>query len=820
MISVVTQSASVVLSPALHGALQMASKGFPVFPLHGIVAGECTCGGVNVNPLCKPGKHPHFLGSMNTATIDPATIHMWFMKNPDLNYGVRLGRAMADTHKMPIVVDVDNYKPCGAEALEALEAIHGRLPETAEVLTGAGGSHRYYWAECSLSFAATMGKNIDLKVNGYVVGPGSLHASGQRYEWEASSDLFDGQEIADLPEWVAVKFSKAKRHEQMSVPAIDVPLSAATLLDIQCALMYIGADDYNDWIKVLMALKSTGAGEQAYSIADAWSSRSSKYVAEGTRQKWQQIKQDGEITLGTLIDMGRKAEKEELKEVDLTRLLARLKGPMAWPEPEPLTQETKATPYPIEALPPIIANAVIEVQRFVQAPMAMVACSAMATVAAACQARNDVERARGLVGPISLYTLTVADSGERKSTLDGHFSKPLQDYEKQCALAAETELKKYAADLAFWTATKKGLEQAATKKAEGFDKKPDNAKDVCQRLRDHEIQKPTAPVIPRLIYRDATPEALLHGIAKEWPSVALMSSEGGIVFGGHGMSKESQMRNLATINELWDGKPVRTDRRAAEGSYNADGRMTVAIQVQAPTLKAFFDSSGQLARGTGFLARFLIAWPESTQGTRRFNEAPEQWPMLECYRARITHLLNLPQQVEHGRVNPSKLSLSDAGKQVWIAFHDEIEDQLGEDGELHDVRDVASKIADNAARLAALFHVMQDCDGAISSTNVTNACHIARWHLNESRRLLNAPATQAESDAQVIDRWLIKKCKEKAVTAIPFGDMQRGVRKDLRPKDRLDPVLSTLSGLKRVKVSEGTPRMVHVNPSLMSDDLD
>lgn len=804
------------VSPAHQSALQLAAFGIPVFPLWGIIEGKCACG----DPACSsPGKHPRRHAAFKEATTDQSIINTWF-KEAHLNFGIRTGVEFRASGKMLVVIDMDDYKDGGTDDFDLLVAQNGPMPETAEVLTGSGGRHLYFWADASKAFAGKLGLNIDFKVNGYVVGPGSLHASGKHYEWEASSDLFDGQEIADLPEWIVKKFCKASRHDSIATPAIEASLSAATLLDIQCALIYIGADDYHDWVKVLMALKSTGAGEQAYLVADAWSSRSPKYTAEGTRKKWQQIKQDGQITLGTLIDMGRKAEQEELKKVDLTRLLARLKGSMAWPEPEPLTQETKSTPYPIEALPPIIANAVIEVQRFVQAPMAMVACSAMATVAAACQARNDVERARGLVGPISLYMLTVADSGERKSTLDGHFSKPLQDYEKRCAFAAETELKKYAADLAFWTATKKGLEQAATKKAEGFDKKPGDAKDVCQRLRDHEIQKPAAPVIPRMIYRDATPEALLHGIAKEWPSVALMSSEGGIVFGGHGMSKESQMRNLATINELWDGKPVRTDRRAADASYNADGRMTVAIQVQAPTLKAFFDASGQLARGTGFLARFLIAWPESTQGTRRFNEAPEHWPMLEQYRAQITHMLNLPQQVEHGRVNPSVLSMSNAGKQVWIAFHDEIEEQLGEDGELHDVRDVASKIADNAARLAALFHVMQDGEGAISSASVTNACHIARWHLNESRRLLNAPATQAESDAQVIDRWLIKKCKEKSVTAIPFGDMQRGVRKDLRPKDRLDPLLSTLSGLKRVKVSEGTPRMVHINPNLMSDDLD
>jgi len=51
---------SATVSPAHAQALLMAFKGFPVFPLHSIVEGRCTCGGINVNPICTPGKHPHF----------------------------------------------------------------------------------------------------------------------------------------------------------------------------------------------------------------------------------------------------------------------------------------------------------------------------------------------------------------------------------------------------------------------------------------------------------------------------------------------------------------------------------------------------------------------------------------------------------------------------------------------------------------------------------------------------------------------------------------------------------------------------------------
>lgn len=814
MDAMIALETSNTMSRAHQSALQLASIGFPVFPLWGVANGKCACG---AESCTSPGKHPRWDASFKDATTNSATIDMWF-KEANLNFGVRTGVPINGTDQMLAVIDVDSYKQGGDDDFDMLLTEYGKLPDTAEVQTGAGGRHLYFLVNATLAFDGKPCRNVDLKVNGYVVGPGSLHVSGKHYEWEASSDPCEGQQIAKLPYWFVGKFSKSMRNESTCTPVTERTLSRHEALEIRCALLYIPADDYQEWVRVLMALKSTGDEQQGFAIAEEWSRRSSKYTSEGMRKKWKEVDAEGGITLGTLFDMGRKAHEAELKTVDISRLLARFGASTTWAEPEALAPEIKSTAYPIDALPTIIANAVIEVQQFVQAPMAMVACSAMATVSVACQARNDIERARGLIGPTSLYFLTVAESGERKSTLDGHFSKPIHDYEKKQAADAEAKLSDYAADLAHWAATKKGLEQAATRKAESSDKVQTDAKDLRQRLRDHEQHKPAAPVIPRLIYRDATPEALLHGIAKEWPSVALMSSEGGIVFGGHGMSKDSLTRNLATINELWDGKPIRTDRRAVDASHNAEGRMTVAIQVQPVIFRAFVDSSDQQARGSGFLARFLVACPDSTQGKRLFIEAPEHWPMLEQYRARITELLNLPQQVEHGRVNPSLLYLSHEAKQVWIAFHDEIEVQLVNDGELHSVRDVASKIADNAARIAALFHVIAGETGSIEAHIMAKACRIARWHLNESRRLFNTPTTPTAGHAQVLDRWLVEKFKQKAVAKMSFTDILKHGPSRLRNKVLLESALAVLIDLKRAKLVEGVPRTVHINPVLIQEN--
>jgi putative DNA primase/helicase len=83
-----------------------------------------------------------------------------------------------------------------------------------------------------------------------------------------------------------------------------------------------------------------------------------------------------------------------------------------WPEPEPLTEPLDAQPYPDEALPLIMREAVRQAQGFVQAPMALVACSALSSLSLAAQGLANVRRDHQLVGPISLYLLAVADSGE------------------------------------------------------------------------------------------------------------------------------------------------------------------------------------------------------------------------------------------------------------------------------------------------------------------------------------------------------------------------------------------------------------------------
>jgi putative DNA primase/helicase len=486
-----------------------------------------------------------------------------------------------------------------------------------------------------------------------------------------------------------------------------------------------------------------------------------------------------------------------------------------WPEPQPLAAKVEPEPYPVDALPEVVRAAVIEVQQFTKAPVPLVASSALAALSLAIQAHVDVKRADMLAGPVGLFLLTIADSGERKSTCDGLFTGAIRNYETQQAEAAKPKVKEYKAALDAWEAKRAGIKDKIRQLAK--DKKPTDEHEKA--LGDLEHRKPESPRTPRLIYADATPEALKWNLAMGWPSAGVVCAEAGIVFGSHGMGKDSIMRNLTTLNELWDGRSISTDRRTSESFTVRGARLTLALQVQEATLRGFFDRSKGLARGTGFLARFLIAWPESTQGFRRFTEPPSSWPALDDFNRRVIDILNKPFPIgDDGGLSPSVLLLAPEAKTAWITFHNAIESELAHGGELYDVRDVASKSADNAARLAALFQVFEyGMGGAVVLAAFEGASRIVAWHLNESRRFFGEIALPAElANAARLDSWLIEYCRRNRTSTIPTKTVQQYGPSGLREKSAIESALRELEELSRARLAgDGRRRVITVNPALV-----
>ena len=480
-----------------------------------------------------------------------------------------------------------------------------------------------------------------------------------------------------------------------------------------------------------------------------------------------------------------------------------------WPEPQALDREVmQSEPYPLDALPGTIGAAVREYQSYGQQPVALVASSALAVVSLAAQGLADVARDERLTGPLSLNFLIVAQSGERKTAADKSLGAMLGEWERECADALRDELKRNRAALDAWAAEQDGL-KAAIKAA--IRRKPDEADRLRQRLMEHALEKPAELIAPRLRYEDVNPQSLAFMLAAGHPSAALWSDEGGMVTGSLGMGKDSLLGFMAGLNRLWDGGAIHHDRKQAQSVHLEGRRLTVSLMVQPMVLRELAQRGGGLTRGSGFLARYLMAAPRSTMGVRLYQEAPRGMPRLAAFHRRIRELLDSRLSLDdQGRLCPPLLRLSSGAFCVWREYHDEIEHELKPLGDYATVCDFAAKSAENAARIAGCLHVFEAAPDTIPADTMQRAVTLARWYLREALRFLDLmDEPQAWADARLLDAWLAK------AGDVPPRMILKSGPNPLRDKTRRNAAIEVLSELGRARIErDGRRETLIRNPAL------
>ena len=452
--------------------------------------------------------------------------------------------------------------------------------------------------------------------------------------------------------------------------------------------------------------------------------------------------------------------------------------------------------------------AVAEYQDFGQQPVGLVASSALSVVSLVTQGLADVQRDSRLSGPMSLNFLVVAPSGERKTAADRAMGGPLAEWEQARAEEMKPDIAANRAAIQAWKAKVDGIE-AAIRNA--MSKNPDKAENLSAQLSRLMQDKPAELVAPRLRYEDVNPQSLVAALATGHPSAAIWSDEGGTVTGSHGMGRDSFLGFMALLNRLWDGGSIRHDRKQAASVHLQGRRFTVSLMLQPTVLREMLQRGDGLSRGSGFMARFLVASPASTMGTRFYRAPSPNCPRQAEFHRRVSELLDQPLPLDpEGCLQPPLLVLSPGAFDIWREYHDKVEAELRPLGDYTTVCDFAAKSAENAARLAGCLHVFLGRQGAIQADLMDAGTTLARWYLNESLRLMDMlEEPPAQADARKLDAWLEERgaCSHRDV--LQYGP------KCVRENKRRDAALDLLTELGRARIEHQDGREVIVrNPAL------
>lgn len=182
-------------------------------------------------------------------------------------------------------------------------------------------------------------------------------------------------------------------------------------------------------------------------------------------------------------------------------------------KPRPLLPNyVSAEPYPIDSLGLLLAPVAQAIEDATQAPSAICAQSALGAAALAVQPFADVQLPTRQVRPVSLYLMTIAESGERKSSADEWAMLGVRDRERALAHGYEDALRKHRNTHDKWTKARR----------DALEKKQDELR--TKALEDLGPE-PRAPIQPMIIVNEPTWEGLVKMLPVAEPSLGLFSSE-------------------------------------------------------------------------------------------------------------------------------------------------------------------------------------------------------------------------------------------------------------------------------------------------------
>jgi len=476
----------------------------------------------------------------------------------------------------------------------------------------------------------------------------------------------------------------------------------------------------------------------------------------------------------------------------ITPQIAPLKIPQQIVEAKPL--RLPLLTFPVYVLPNELREVIAYLQQETQASPDLLASSLLGGMALCCQDLFDISPKAPLRFPISLYQVVLAESGERKSTVDKLLMKPIRDLEAELELQYQEEKKQYDVAQRLWQSEQKALEKAFQQAVT----KGEPSKLAKQQLENCLLQQPLPPQRKRLLVSDVTRAAVKQALGKSNPSLVLLSDEAGSILNGE------LLHDTPLLNSLWSAQPIEVDRANGEMFRITDARFGTMLMVQPALFKEYVARQGLRARASGFFARTLLCQPSSTIGSRFEREPITKTATsdpLVWFHTRVMTRLNESIQRRDKRAERVCLTLSPEAAHRWALEYNRIESMSGPSGALYEYRDYASKQLEHVARIAGVLEAFVTGNVVISEHTMHAAIQLASYYLDSFIHLMADDALPEEmEDEMKLETWLQANHRRFNYFDIPKNYIRQHGPNRLRDSQRLARTLERLQMKGKIQV--------------------
>jgi hypothetical protein len=400
--------------------------------------------------------------------------------------------------------------------------------------------------------------------------------------------------------------------------------------------------------------------------------------------------------------------------------------------------------FPTYATPHIIGDAIVEASTNLGVPIELAAQAALGVVSLACQNLINVRCPNFDPAPVALFLMGSDDSGHGKTPVQQRFLPAVWVFERKQEEEAEAKLSIFRAELKIWLDDDRRL----AKDYRGAEPGSEDAESIRQKRLRHEQNRPVEPKPRQLRYAELSPQGLRDTLLANG-ATAIVAPEAWTVVNGLTFSQS------APLNSYWSGE----DRPVGLAGGNrrpVEPRLTISVMLQGAKFMDYMKSRGRDAFDTGLLQRFLVVAPQSDHLPLKqtcIDDVPE--PKLVLFNERAAQVLNQAVPAPRDRL---VLNMSDRAKHYWKVFKDGINFVLTNEGYSDEINAFFRKLAQQASRIAALFHYFEGKSGDISSEAMKSAIVLCEWYAHEYVRIFTpyAPSQQQKDTetSQKLLEWL------------------------------------------------------------------